>query len=1489
MLTADRATCIVFSDDDLPPEGSNHVRPLFIDVACLGRRVPSVLLDNGSALNVCPLVTAIALGFSPDDFGPSTQTVRAYDGTQRTVMGTLSTHVMIGPVSYSIVFQVLRIQSSFNLLLGRPWIHEAGAIPSSLHQKVKFIHEGRIITIQSDRDIITSSEPVLHISHSEDDLHLTGFTFDEVQVVSLEDGSRDMVPMSFDQHSSTLVLSMMRGMSYLPGYIPTEADARYMSQLRRDRGSEHTPRTEGTVHIPETVEIQDIQQALGQIHLDTGTTEAPGAMIVTPPSPDRASMFSMCFPEEVPDYDLPMDLGYGTDEMDMIGIVVSSMQRHTGPILFSTCIGRILDAAPRGPLSAFDISGVSVLDDESVLDVVTSDFASVEGASDSVDPPLSFDTMSGFVTRFDDISDGNNDMSIFEYLNVSQHFPLIAPPAPTTHIYDVDDVGDTDDPLGGQSECDSDTEDRKVTPISSSTELIDFGAPDQPREIRIGSSLSPDERSRLIDLLRSYLDVFAWSYEDMPGLDPTIVQHHLPILPHARPVKQKLRRLHPRWSLQVKEEIQKQLSVGFLSVVEYPEWLANVVPVPKKDGKVRVCVDFRDLNKASPKDDFPLPHIDMLVDSTAGHPMLSFMDGFSGYNQILMAPEDMVKTSFITEWGTYCYRVMPFGLKNAGATYQRAATTLFHDMMHRDVEVYVDDMIVKSRDRADHLAALQRFFERIRQFRLRLNPKKCTFGVTSGKLLGHIVSERGRLQYISRFIARLTDICEPIFRLLRKNQPTVWNDDCQRAFERIKECLLSPPVLVPPTPGRPLLLYLSVSDMALGCMLAQLDDLGKERAIYYLSKRMLEYECKYIMIERLCLAVVWATRRLRHYMTEYSVLLVSRLDPLRYLFDRPVLTGRLMRWLVLLTEFDIHYVTQKSVKGSIVADHLASLPISDDRSVDDDFPDEQIVSMTSITGWRLYFDGAANQSGFGIGILLISPQGDHIPRSVRLAFSDHHRLTNNIVEYEACITGLETALDLGIRQLEIHGDSNLVIKQTQGIWRTRDEKLKPYHAYLDLLIDRFDVLRYIHLPRAENQFADALATLASLIVIPAGVNVRPLLIETRSAPAYYCLIGEIEDQIELPWRSPDGLLLLCLDRASADRVMREVHAGVCGPHMGGHMLARKIMRTGYFWLTMETDCCQFVQRCQECQMHGDLIHVPPSELHALASPWPFSVWGIDIIGKISPKSSSGHEYILVAIDYFTKWVEAASYARLTAARVAKFIRSHIICRYGVPHELISDRGVHFKGEVDTLIQEYGIQHHRSSAYRPQTNGAVEAANKNIKRILRKMVETSRDWSEKLPFALWAYRTSFRTSIGATPYSLVYGMEAVLPVEIEMRSLRVALEQHISEAEWAQSRYDQLSLLDEKRLRAADHVQAYQRKMTRAFRKRVKPRKFQRGDLVLKVLRGLISDPRGKFRPSWSGPYVIRDLTREGAAWLTDLDGNQFTEPVNVDQLKKFYA
>nr|CAN78420.1 hypothetical protein VITISV_043219 [Vitis vinifera] len=214
---------------------------------------------------------------------------------------------------------------------------------------------------------------------------------------------------------------------------------------------------------------------------------------------------------------------------------------------------------------------------------------------------------------------------------------------------------------------------------------------------------------------------------------------------------------------------------------------------------------------------------------------------------------------------------------------------------------------------------------------------------------------------------------------------------------------------------------------------------------------MLDYETRYVMIEHYYLALVWATHRLRYYMTKYSMYLISYLDPLRYLFDRPALVGRLMRLLVLLIDFDIHYVTQKSIRGSIVADHLASLPVSDGRVIDDDFPNKDVVVVTSLSGWRMYFDGVANHYGYEIGVLLISSYGDHIPKYVRLAFSNRHPAINNIVEYEACILGLEMNLELRIRQMEVFGDSNLVLRQIQGKWKTRYVKHRPYQAYLELL------------------------------------------------------------------------------------------------------------------------------------------------------------------------------------------------------------------------------------------------------------------------------------------------------------------------------------------------------------------------------------------------------------------------------------------------------
>ena len=678
-------------------------------------------------------------------------------------------------------------------------------------------------------------------------------------------------------------------------------------------------------------------------------------------------------------------------------------------------------------------------------------------------------------------------------------------------------------------------------PITEELESINLGTNELPKIIKIGTTLSPSEKEQLVELLRENLEAFAWSYKDMPGVDTDIVQHRIPTNPDVKPVKQKLRRMKPEWALKIKEEVIKQIEAKFLKVVEYPEWLANIVPVPKKDGRVRMCVDFRDLNKACPKDDFPLPHIDVLVDSTAGHALLSFMDGFSGYNQIKMAPEDMEKTSFITQWGTYCYKVMPFGLKNAGATYQRAATTLLHDMIHKEVEVYVDDMIVKSKDREGHVAVLRKFFDRIIKYKLGLNPQKCAFGVTAGKLLGFMITQRGievdpskikailempppknekeirgflgRLQYISRFIAQLTTICEPVFKLLKKGEPKEWNEECQEAFEAIKRYLSNPPILVPPREGEPLLLYLIVIETAMGAMLAQyLEESRKENAIYYLSKKMTDYEVNYNAVEKTCVALVWASQKLRHYMLSFQVFLVSRMDPLKYLLEKPMLTYRTARWLMLLSEFEIKYVVQSSIKGRVISEHLAENPVSEGEGIEQGFPDEDILEIEK-KPWKVYFDGAANKRGFGIGVLLISPDDAHTPLAMKLGFE----ATNNITEYEACILGLEAALELGVEELEVYGDSALIICQIRGEWKTRDEKLLPYHAYLEALTKDFNKIEFHYLSRVKNRFADALATLASMVEIPEGGNVRPLVIERRKEPVYCCSIQENRVTDGHPW------------------------------------------------------------------------------------------------------------------------------------------------------------------------------------------------------------------------------------------------------------------------------------------------------------------------------------------------------------------------------------
>jgi hypothetical protein len=258
----------------------------------------------------------------------------------------------------------------------------------------------------------------------------------------------------------------------------------------------------------------------------------------------------------------------------------------------------------------------------------------------------------------------------------------------------------------------------------------------------VRADCSLEEIQIYTDLFKEFRDVFAWSYEEMPGIDLKIVEHEITTYLDAKPVRQKLHPVNPRKAAAIKTEVEKLLKAGFIYPIHLTQWVSNPVSVDKKQGTIRVCTDFRDLNKACPKDNYPTPFIDQIIDECAGCEAFSFMDGFSGYNQIQIKPEDQHKTTFICPWGTFAYRKMPFGLKNAGATFQRAMSFAFHDLKHI-VEAYLDDLASCSRKRKDNPTHLRLIFERCRYFRIRLNPNKCSFCIMSGCLLGFIVSTTG--------------------------------------------------------------------------------------------------------------------------------------------------------------------------------------------------------------------------------------------------------------------------------------------------------------------------------------------------------------------------------------------------------------------------------------------------------------------------------------------------------------------------------------------------------------------------------------------------------------------------------------------------------------------------------------------------------------------------------------------------------------------------
>ncbi|KAL2235115.1 UNVERIFIED_CONTAM: Retrovirus-related Pol polyprotein from transposon [Sesamum indicum] len=622
---------------------------------------------------------------------------------------------------------------------------------------------------------------------------------------------------------------------------------------------------------------------------------------------------------------------------------------------------------------------------------------------------------------------------------------------------------------------------------SEEYKAIQLATEDPSKTTRIGSSLNEGEMA-MINFLRKNADMFAWSPSNFTGIDPEVIVHRLNVDPTVRPVQQRKRTFNNDKNDAIRQEVEKLLKAGYVSEVQYTSWLSNVVLVPKSSEKWRMCVDFTDLNKACPKDPYPLPRIDTMVDSTAGYELFSMMDAYQGYHQIQMAEEDRDKTSFVTDKGIYCYNMMPFGLKNAGATYQRLVNKMFGDLLGRTMEVYVDDMLVNSKRSQDHIEDLSQAFSIMRSHGMKLNPNKCTFGVTRGKFLGYMISERGieanpekiqaimglrspssikemqkltgKIASLGRFISQSADRSLPFFKALRKPKSFAWTQECEQALQELKEYLTKPPLLANPKDGETLFLYLGVSENAVSSVLVR-EETNSQNPVYYVSKMLQGAELRYSEMEKLALALVVTARKLRPYFQSHKVVVLTN-HPLKHVMSRPEASGRLIKWAIELGQHDIEYQPRTAQKAQVLADFITELS-SDPK--EPDAPDH------TCSKWMLHVDGSSNANNGGAGVLIQGPKGVEIEVAARLSFL----VTNNEAEYEALVLGLELAYEAGAHDLEVFTDSQLIAMQIEGTYETRERTMTRYKEIVQRLMGKFNGCSVSQVPRAENDKADALS------------------------------------------------------------------------------------------------------------------------------------------------------------------------------------------------------------------------------------------------------------------------------------------------------------------------------------------------------------------------------------------------------------------------------
>ncbi|XP_022007735.1 uncharacterized protein LOC110907003 [Helianthus annuus] len=728
----------------------------------------------------------------------------------------------------------------------------------------------------------------------------------------------------------------------------------------------------------------------------------------------------------------------------------------------------------------------------------------------------------------------------------------------------------------------------------------------------------------------------------------------------------------------------------------------------------------------------------------------------------------------------------------------------------------------------------------------------------------------------------------------------------------MKDCLIRLPTLTAPVKGEPLVMYLSASDKAVGAVLL-VDRQGVQTPVCYVSRTLNNPETRYAIMEKLVLALIHASRRLRRYFANHVTHVLTNYN-ISNILARPEISGRLAKWAIELGGHNVVFRPRPAIKGQVLADFMTEVPDDKDRECK---ATEKAERQHTEEPWLMYTDGASNEDGAGAGLRLVSPDKHEFTYAIRLDFKS----TNNEVEYEAFLAGLR----LAIKMKSTHsGACGLHVSSRANQWPIRRQRRRDA-LYLDqakTLLHNFYSYKVHHINRRENKPADALSKLASTSFQHLAKDVRIEVLSNPSVPLREVSVIQLgttswmtpiilylqsgvppENKAEarkvqyksehyqmvdriLYRKSYLGPLLRCVDPEDANYLIREVHESICGIHAGPRMVVAKVMNVGYYWPGMHLDAVKILRKCSGYQRHAPKTMRPKNELVPVTTAWPFQQWGIDMVDPF-PEAPGTVKFIIVVVDYFTKWVEAKALASTTSTVVRRFIWEQIICHFGQPLRIITDNGTNFAADdLQRWFKELHIEHSFSSVAHPQGNGQVEAVNKSIVDGIKARLGTQRrGWVDELPSILWAHRTMPKTSNGETPFSLVYGSEAVIPAEIGLPSPRMLSMNMINNEE--ERRLD-LDLLEERREMAAINKAKYKTKLEKYYNSKVRICTFNPGDYVQRDNEASNAEKPGKLAPKLEGPYVIDEVLGKGAYKLRILENKEVPRAWNAQQLRKCY-